>query len=247
VTEFLWTVRKLKTNHASAHVSIDRTQPSRGTPVGKRSRRGVKIECRHRCSRSVQRHSSRDRTSSTHDAPAMENQERSLRVIHRRGDTRRRMQCVLRPAARKSSEPRQRRRGLRGRQTFGASAGKICRNQKAGMAHDSRDGFGSIRRETHGKKTQTRCSRGRSEGNTARDPRPAAAPAGRAKKKATGAALREKARIPLRHTAGELKNEGAAARVRKNPSESKNAAKIRQLGCGGALSGRKGIRVPQKP
>jgi hypothetical protein len=72
VTEFLWTVRKPKTNHASAHVSIDRTQPSRGTTVGKRSRRGVKIECRHRCSRSVQRHSSRDRTSSTHDAPAVE-------------------------------------------------------------------------------------------------------------------------------------------------------------------------------
>jgi hypothetical protein len=143
------------------------------------------------------------------------NQERSLRVIHRRGDTRRRVQCVLRPAARKSSEPRQRRRGLRGRQAFGASAGKFCRNQKAGMAHDSRDGFGSIRREIHGKKTQTRCSRGRSEGNTARDPRPAAAPAGRAKKKTTGAALREKARIPLRHTAGELKNEGAAARVRR--------------------------------
>jgi hypothetical protein len=104
--EFLWTVRKPKTNHAAAHVSIDRTQPSRGTPVGKRLRLGVKIECRHRCSRSVQRHSSRDRTSSTHDAPAAENQERTLREIHRRGDTRRRVQCVLRPVARKSSEPK---------------------------------------------------------------------------------------------------------------------------------------------
>jgi hypothetical protein len=79
---------------------------------------------------------------------------------------------------------------------------RACRNQ--GAAHDSRDLFGSILHEIHGKKPETLLERP-VQRNTTRNPSPAAAPAGKAKKKDTeSSAMRESAK-PLRHTARELK------------------------------------------